>query len=117
MVKRTLEELKPYDAPGHFKMTAMRIHGKEETGAEKFWVGLSTFLPGGGAEYAYEDNPLEKFYYVLEGEITVKSKAGDEYIVHAGESISFKPNEGRYLNNNTNKPAVMLVVINYPDSK
>ena len=60
MIKRTLADLKPYDAPNHFKMTAMRIHGKEETGAENFWVGISTFLPGGGAEYAYEDNPLEK---------------------------------------------------------
>lgn len=115
MVKRTLEELKAYDAPGHFKMTAMRIHGKEETGASKFWVGLSTFLPGGGAEYAYEDNPLEKFYYMIEGEMTVTDKAGSKYIIHAGESISFAPNEGRHLINDTNKPAVMLVAINYPN--
>jgi uncharacterized cupin superfamily protein len=114
MIKRTVEELKPYDAPGHYKMTAMRIHGKEETGAEKFWVGLSAFLPGGGAEYAYEDSPLEKFYYVLEGEITVKDKGGNAYVLHAGESISFAPNEGRYLDNKTNRVAVMLVVINYP---
>jgi quercetin dioxygenase-like cupin family protein len=114
MIKRTIEELKGYEAPGHYGMTAMRIHGKEETGAEKFWVGLSTFLPGGGAEYAYEDNPLEKFYYVLEGEMTVREKSGKEYVVHAGESISFSPNEGRYLDNKSNKPAVMLVVINYP---
>ena len=49
MVKRTVEELKSYEAAGHFNMVAMRIHGKEETGAEKFWVGLSTLLPGGGA--------------------------------------------------------------------
>lgn len=115
MFKRTLEELKAYDAPGHFKMTAMRIHGKEETGASKFWVGLSTFLPGGGAEYAYEDNPLEKFYYMIEGEMTVTDKAGSKYIIHAGESISFAPNEGRHLINDTNKPAVMLVAINYPN--
>ena len=114
MIKRTIEELKAYEAPGHYGMTAMHIHGKEETGAEKYWVGLSTFLPGGGAEYAYEDNPLEKFYYVLEGEMTVRDKAGKEYVVHAGESISFSPNEGRYLDNKSNKPAVMLVVINYP---
>lgn len=63
MVKRTVEELKAYEAPGHFGCTAMRIHGKEETGAAEFWIGVSTFLPGGGAEYAYEDNPLEKVYY------------------------------------------------------
>ena len=115
MIKRTLEELKPYDAPGHFKMVAMRVHGKEETGASKFWVGRSTFLPGGGAEYTYNDNPLEKVYYVLEGEITVKDDDGNEYIIHKDESISFAPNEGRYLNNNSNLPATMLVIINYPD--
>ncbi len=114
MVKRTLEELTTYDAPGHFGMTAMRIHGKEETGAEKFWIGLSTFLPGGGAEYAYEDNPLEKVYYVLEGEMTVIDKAGTKYVVHKNESISFAPNEGRDLRNESNSPATMLVIINYP---
>lgn len=117
MIKRTFEELKAYDAPGHFNMTAMRIHGKEETGAEKFWVGVSTFLPGGGAEYAYEDNPLEKVYYVLEGEMTVTDKQGTKYVIHKNESISFPPNEGRHLINDTNKPATMLVIINYPESK
>ena len=115
MIKRTLEELKTYNAPGHFGMTAMRIHGKEETGARKFWMGLSTFLPGGGAEYAYEDNPLEKVYYVLEGEMTVTDKAGTRYVIHQSESISFQPNEGRYLVNESNRPASMLVIINYPE--
>ena len=115
MVKRSVEELKPYEAPGHFKMAAMRIHGKQETGAEKFWVGLSTLLPGGGAEYGYEDNPLEKFYYVLEGAINVTDKNQNVTVVHAGESISFKPFEGRAFVNATNRPAVMLVVINYPN--
>ncbi|MGL5436073.1 MAG: cupin domain-containing protein [Lachnospiraceae bacterium] len=115
MVKRTLEELKTYNAAGHFGMTAMRIHGKEETGAEKFWIGLSTFLPGGGAEYAYEDNPLEKVYYVLEGEMTVIDKAGTRYVIHKNESISFAPNEGRDLINESNSPATMLVIINYPE--
>ena len=78
-------------------MVAMRIHGKEETGAQKFWIGVSTFLPGGGAEWAYEDNPLEKVYYVLEGEMTVTDKDGKKYVIHKDESISFPPNEGRGL--------------------
>ncbi len=115
MIKRTLQDLKAYDAPGHFGMTAMRIHGKEETGAEKFWMGLSTFLPGGGAEYAYEDNPLEKVYYVLEGEITVRDKDGKTFVIGKDETISFKPNEGRYLINESNSPVRMLVIINYPN--
>jgi len=117
MIKRSLEELKTYEAPGHFDMCAMKIHGKEETGAEKFWVGVSTFLPEGGAEYAYEDNPLEKVYYILEGEMTVKDKNHKEYVLRKDDSISFKPNEGRYLKNESNLPARMLVVINYPERK
>ena len=115
MKTRTLVDLKAYDAPGHFGMTAMSIDCKVETGATKFWIGRSTFLPGGGAEYAYEDNPLEKVYYVLSGEITVTDKAGNKYVVHENETISFAPNEGRYLINESNEPAVMLVIINYPN--
>ena len=114
MIKREIAECKTYDAPGHFKMTAMRIIGKEETGAEKFWMGCSHFLPGGGAEYAYEDSPSEKIYYVLEGEITIYTKDKSEKIVLGkNDSIFIGPNEGRSLINETNMPATMLVVVNY----
>ena len=50
MKKVEIKDVKTYEAPGHFAMTAMRLQGKEETGATKFWMGLSHFLPGGGAE-------------------------------------------------------------------
>jgi hypothetical protein len=53
--KISLSQLKPYGAAKHFNMTAMRLQGKEESGLQKFWMGLSYFLPGGGAEWAYED--------------------------------------------------------------
>ena len=114
MKKVQIQDLKPYAAPGHFGMTAMRMHGKEESGASKFWMGLSHFLPGGGAEWAYEDNPLEKVYFVLKGEITVKSKT-ETFILRRGDSLFLGPNEGRKLINATNMPASMLVVVNYPD--
>lgn len=117
MIKRTLEELTTYEAPGHFGCCAMRVHGKDETGATKFWIGRSTFLPGGGAEYQYEDNPLEKVYYVLDGEITVIDKQGKVYAMHKDEAICFPPNEGRKLENRSNRPAIMLVIINYPDAQ
>ncbi len=72
------------------------------------------FLPGGGAEYAYEDNPFRKVYYVLEGEMTVTDKNGNEYVIHKDESISFPlmkdvTSKIKYL------PARMLVIINYPE--
>jgi quercetin dioxygenase-like cupin family protein len=116
MIKRTYEELKPYFPPGHFGVTCKRYHGKDETGASKFWIGISEFEPGGGADWAYEDNPLEKVYFVLEGEMTVTDKEGTKYVIHANESISFPPNEGRGLVNETDKPAKMLVIINYPEN-
>ena len=112
MKKVSLEDVKAYAAPGHFGMVAMRLSGKEETGAEKFWVGLSHFLPGGGAEYAYEDSPTEKLYIVLDGEITVKSKT-EEFQLGPLDAIFIGPNEGREIINETNMPVSMLVIINY----
>jgi glyoxylate utilization-related uncharacterized protein len=112
MKKIRVDQVKPYEAPGHFKMVALRLSGKEETGAEKFWVGLSYFLPGGGAEYAYEDSPTEKVYFVLDGEITVKTKK-EEITLGPWEGVYFPPHEGREIINRTNKPVTMLVAINY----
>ena len=112
MKKVTLDKVKPYAAPGHFNMVAMRLIGKDETGSQKFWMGLSHFLPGGGAEWAYEDSPMEKVYFVLDGEITVKTKT-EEVTAGPWEAIYLAPNEGREVINKTNKPVSMLVVINY----
>jgi quercetin dioxygenase-like cupin family protein len=110
MKKISLAQVKPYEAPGHFKMVAVRLSGKEETGAEKFWVGMSHFLPGGGAEFGA--TPAEKYYFVLDGEITVKTKK-EEIILGPWDSVYIAPNEGREIINKTNQPASMLVVINY----
>lgn len=112
MKKVRLSDVKPYSAPKHFNMVAMRLQGKEETGIQKFWMGLSYFLPGGGAEWAYEDSPAEKVYLVLDGEITVKSKT-EEITLGPMDSLYLAPNEGREIINKTNKPVTMLVVINY----
>lgn len=112
MKKVRLQDVKPYSAPKHFNMVAMRLQGKEETGIQKFWMGLSYFLPGGGAEWAYEDSPFEKVYLVLDGEITVKSKT-EEVTLGPMDSLYLAPNEGREVINKTNKPVTMLVVINY----
>lgn len=112
MKKVSLAQVKPYAAAKHFNMTAMRLQGKEETGIQKFWMGLSYFLPGGGAEWAYEDSPTEKVYLVLDGEITVKGKTG-EVTLGPMDSLYLAPNEGREIVNKTNKPVTMLVVVSY----
>lgn len=113
MQKVEIKDVKPYQAPGHFGMVALRLHGKEETGAQKFWMGLSHFLPGGGAKY--DQSPVEKIYFVLDGEITVIGKS-ERMILKAWDSVRIGPGEGREIINETNKPASMLVVVNYPDA-
>src|SRR4030066_190489 len=94
MKKVEIKNVKPYQAPKHFNMTAMRLHGKEESGATKFWMGLSHFLPGGGAEY--DENSLEKIYFVLDGEVTIKTKK-EEITLKALDSIFIGPGEGREI--------------------
>lgn len=111
MIKRIVSECSPYEAPKHFKMTAIRLHGKDESQSEKFWMGMSHFLPGGGAEY--DESPTEKIYFVLEGEMTVYDKDQNKTVIGKNESIHIGANEGRTLINETNMPASMLVVINY----
>jgi len=113
MKKVIFDEVKAYNPPGHINMSALKIQGQEETGLSAFWVGLSHFLPGGGAEWGYEDNPEEKVYVVLEGEITIKTK--DETVVlKRWDSVYLEPNEGREIINETNKPTSMLVIITSP---
>lgn len=112
MKQVNFNEVKPYKAPLHFDCSTLKLHGTEETGATKFWMGVTHFLPGGGAEYAYEDSPTEKIYVVLDGQVTIKTKT-EEYVLNKYDSIFIAPNEGRSIINETNMPATMLVVVNY----
>lgn len=114
MKKIDLKDAKPYVAAKHFNMIAMRLHGKEESGAVKFWVGLSHFLPQGGAEY--DATPTEKTYFVLEGEVTIITPEQEKIVLKAWDSVHITPNEGRSIINETNKPASMLVIVAYPDA-
>ena len=113
MKKVSLSDCKPYSAPKHFDMKALRLQGKDETGIQKFWVGLSYFLPGGGIEYGGEEVSNDKVYLVLEGEVVVKDKAGKEFVLGPMDSLYIGPNEGRSLINRGSKPAAMLVIANY----
>ena len=112
MKKISISDVNSYSAPGHFDMTAFRLQGKDETGIQTFWMGRSFFLPGGGADWAYEDNPFEKVYYVLKGEMTVKSK-DETFVLKEGDSIFIAPFEGREIKNEGKSVCEMLVIITY----
>ena len=112
MKKVSLSQIKPYAAAKHFNCSTLRLQGKDETGIQKFWVGLTYFLPGGGAEWNYEDHPSDKVYLVLDGEITVKNKS-EEVTLGPMDTLFLLPNEGREILNKTNKTVTMLAIMNY----
>src|SRR3954453_2679089 len=112
MEVRRLDDAKPYEGPKHFDVSALRLQGFDASSAQSFWVGLSHFLPGGGAEM--DATPLEKVYVVVDGEVTIVTEEGDTTL-HPFDSCWIGPNEARAIENRTNRPASMLVVMPYPE--
>lgn len=111
MLVKRFSEAKPYEAPNHFGVKALRLQGFEELGPEHFWVGLSHILPGGGA--GPDATPLEKVYVVLAGRVLV-SADGEEHVLMPLDSVRIGPNVQRTVVNPGNDVATMLVVMPYP---
>ncbi|KND17310.1 cupin [Pannonibacter phragmitetus] len=109
-VKR-FAEAKPYEAPNHWGVVGLRLQGFEEGGPANQWVGLSQFLPGGGA--GPDSTPVEKVYVVLGGEMTVIVD-GAETVLRKFDSCTIAPHEVRKIENRSNHVCVMMVVIPYP---
>lgn len=101
----------PYEAPNHRGVVGLRLQGFEEDGPKNQWVGLSQFLPGGGA--GPDSTPFEKVYVVLEGHMTVVV-GGSETVLGPLDSCTIPPGEVREIENRTNHICKMLVVIPYP---
>ena len=104
-----LDEAKPYEARRHFKMVALRLQHEETTGIKSFWVGLSHFLPGGGAELSSSD--YERVYVLLSGKISITTEDGKEFELEPLDSIYIPPGEKRAILNKSNMPATMLVIV------
>jgi uncharacterized cupin superfamily protein len=104
-------EAKPYDAPNHRGVVGLRLQGFEPGGPTNQWVGLSQFLPGGGA--GPDSTPFEKIYVVLEGEMTVIID-GRETVLGRYDSCTIAAGEAREIINRRNDVCTMLVVIPYP---
>jgi quercetin dioxygenase-like cupin family protein len=101
-----------YEAPKHYDMRSLRLQGFDASGTENFWVGLSHYLPAGGAER--DATPLEKVYVVVDGEITVITDDGEQTLRRL-DSCHLAPGEARAVENRTNEPASMIVVMAYPE--
>ncbi len=111
MLVKKFEDAQPYEAPNHFGVTGLRLQGFEDGGPTNQWVGLSQFLPGGGA--GPDSTPFEKVYVVLDGEMTVIID-GDETLLKKFDSCTIAPDEVRKIENRSNHVCTMLVVIPYP---
>jgi glyoxylate utilization-related uncharacterized protein len=101
-----------YDAPKHFDMRSLRLQGFGASQADFAWLGLSYFLPGGGAEM--DAGLLGKLYVVLEGEISIELASGETHVLSKLDSCFIAAGEGRAICNAANVVATMLVVMPYP---
>ena len=80
-----------------------------EEGSQRLTVGVSHFLPQGGAEmYA---SPTERVYFGISGSLMVRGKEGDEYLVEPGDVLYIPPGEERSIEAVGTEPATILVVI------
>jgi mannose-6-phosphate isomerase-like protein (cupin superfamily) len=101
-----------YDAPKHFDMRSLRLQGFDVSDSKVAWVGLSHFLPGGGAEM--DAGPIEKIYVVIAGEVTIELGDGTIETLGSMDSCLIPAGEARAVRNEGNDVATMLVVMPYP---
>jgi glyoxylate utilization-related uncharacterized protein len=101
-----------YDAPKHFDMRSLRLQGFDVSASRFAWVGVSHFLPQGGAEL--DAGPLEKIYVVLSGEVTVELAGGETHVLKTLDSCHIPGGETRAIRNDSNAVATMLVIMPHP---
>ncbi len=104
-------DAKPYEAANHWDVKGLRLQGFEPGAPEKFWVGLSHFLPGGGA--GPDSGPVEKVYVVLSGHMTVWAD-GQEVVLGPMDSCTIPPGMERKITNVGNDICTMLVIVQTP---
>ena len=107
------DEAYKYDAPGHFDVRTTRLHDPQDVNDGTIVMGLSHFLPGGGASAA--PAKFEMVYYIAEGEMTVTMTEEDgaetAYCLKAGDSVHFGKGTTRGCLNTGCVSAQMLVIM------
>ena len=111
MLVKRFAEAKPYEAPNHRNYASLRLFGADAGGPKQFLVGLSHFLPGGGA--GPDASPTERVYVVLSGELTVIA-GGKQTVLKPNDSCFIAPMESREIVNRGNDVVTMLVAMSPP---
>lgn len=107
-------EAPAYTAPLHRDVSTVRLQGHEAGHTERFWVGLSTYRPGGFAEMAATRE--ETVYVVLDGAVVVATERG-ELILGRLDSLHVARGELRSIHNKSSREAVLLVAIAHPSTE
>jgi len=103
-----------YAVPLHDGVQAVRLQGHEAGPTRRFWVGLSTYHPGGIAQAAPAKE--ETVYFVIDGELVVTTD-GTETALGRYDSVHFARGEVRSIENRSGREALLLVVIAHPEEK
>ena len=108
----------PYEAPKHYNMLATRLHNPQDVNDGVLTVGLSHFLPGGGANVAPAN--FEMIYYIISGEMTVtlfdENDQEQKYVLHAGDSVHFGKGTKRGCLNTGVVTAQMMTIMIKPQA-
>lgn len=112
MVK--IHEVTEYMPPNHFNCSCLKVQG-EDSGLTRFWQGVSTFAPNGGADWQYGEGTFgahtEKTYLVVNGSITVEDETEEQFVLGPLDSIAMLPNEKRKMWNSGDGEAKVVVTI------
>jgi mannose-6-phosphate isomerase-like protein (cupin superfamily) len=97
-----------YEAKGHTLCYVMNklVIGKD---TRKMNLGLSHFLPNGGAEMSAA--PVERAYYVMSGSIKVTGKKSENFTMGPGDVVYIGPGEEREFKVLGSEPATILVMV------
>ena len=106
-----------YTAPGHNICTPTRLFdpdgGPNGVDGTKMIMGITHFQPGGGCDYGA--NPLESIYYILSGEMTLKTEDG-ETVLKAGDSYHCAGGVSKSVTNTGSTVTQMLVCLLPPQA-
>ena len=102
-----------YTAAGHNDCVCTRLHDPADVDGGRLINGITYFIPGGGTDFGA--NPLESIYYILDGEMTLKTDDG-ETVLHAGDSFHCCGGCNKSVRNTGTTVTRMLVVLLPPQA-
>jgi quercetin dioxygenase-like cupin family protein len=101
----------PYEAKRHFNCWSIhKLNPGEDS--QRLNIGLSHFLPNGGAEMSA--STMERAYFLTSGSMLIKGEA-EEYTLEPGDLLYIAAGEEREIQVVGAEPATILVIMTNVD--